>query len=183
MTIFSTVLSPTAGLPSRSYGDFAGKEAAGERSGGPFTTLTPTAGLPGRRYGSFAGKSSGGAYTLVLEAGSYTITGADAAVKAGRKLTLEAGDYSVTGNDAALKAGRKLALDAGVYAITGADATLTYVQPGVYTLVCEGGVYTITGGDVSLTYSGAPPAPNRRTITPLGTRNIIPVSLRSQTRH
>ncbi len=59
---FTTVLTPTAGVPGRSYGAFSGKGTAnpppatpGDRSG-TFTALTPTAGLPGRRYGSFAGK-------------------------------------------------------------------------------------------------------------------------------
>ena len=58
---FSTVLTPTAGLPGRPYGLFTGKGAApAPPADGPhagtFTSLTPTAGLPGRRYGSFAGK-------------------------------------------------------------------------------------------------------------------------------
>lgn len=60
---FSTVLTPTAGVPGRSYGTFSGKGAGnppvdpgggGKVYSGAFSTLVPTAGMPGRRYGSFA---------------------------------------------------------------------------------------------------------------------------------
>ena len=59
---FSTVLTPTAGVPGRSYGTFSGKGAGnppvdpgggGKVYSGAFTALTPSAGMPGRRYGSF----------------------------------------------------------------------------------------------------------------------------------
>ena len=62
---FSTVLTPTAGVPGRSYGGFTGKggtpappAGGGKTYSVPFTALTPTGGLPGRRYGSFAGKGA-----------------------------------------------------------------------------------------------------------------------------
>lgn len=65
----------------------------------------------------------------------------------------DAGSYTLTGSDAALTATRKIAANAGSYTLTGFDATLTTTS--AYELVAESGSYTITGFAATFQYSGA----------------------------
>lgn len=74
---FSTVLTPTAGLPGKPYGLFTKGAAPPVVDGGKpytqaFTQLTPTGGLPGRRYGSFAGKGTSVTPPDVGRSGTFT---------------------------------------------------------------------------------------------------------------
>ena len=87
-----------------------------------------------------------GAFTLNLETGTYTITGAAATIAAGRLFNAEAGTYTLTGVAASLLVGRLLSADAGVYTITGAAAELLATR----LLSADAGVYTITGAAVEL---------------------------------
>jgi hypothetical protein len=68
-------------------------------------------------------------------------------------LTLDAGSYSVTGNDPTLTSARNIALDAGAYNVTGNDVTLVYAAPGAFNLALDTGTYNLTGNDV--TFSSA----------------------------
>jgi hypothetical protein len=67
-------------------------------------------------------------FAITADAGSYAVTGTNAALKFGRKVTADAGSSSVTGTPATLKVGRRVSAAAGSYAATGTDATLTYVS-------------------------------------------------------
>jgi hypothetical protein len=62
-------------------------------------------------------------------------------------LTAAQGSLSLTGQAASLKVARVLSAAQGSYSLTGQNATLTYEQPGVYTLTAAAGSYTITGSD------------------------------------
>jgi hypothetical protein len=66
-------------------------------------------------------------------------------------LALGAGSYAVTGQNAALTIGRNLALASGTYTITGRNATLTYTSSGVYTLALGSGSYAISGNAMKFT--------------------------------
>jgi len=91
-----------------------------------------------------------GAFTLTADAGSLTITGQDAILRAGRVLQADAGALTIAGQNATLKAGRVLKADAGALTITGQDATLTYTPVGAFTLQADAGALTITGQDAVL---------------------------------
>lgn len=62
-------------------------------------------------------------------------------------LTADQGSLSLTGQTASLKVARVLSAAQGSYSLTGQNATLTYEQPGVYTLTANQGSYLITGSD------------------------------------
>ena len=92
------------------------------------------------------------AITLACDAGSYAVTGTDAALLFDRVLACDPGVYTITGTDATLTydgADPSLDCDAGVYTLTGTDAALLYHR----VLACDPGVYTITGTDATLTKS------------------------------
>lgn len=83
---------------------------------------------------------------LTAEAGSYSITGQAAGLKAGRKIQAGAGSYALTGQAAGLKVGRKIQAGAGSYALTGQDAVLRAIRK----LAAQGGSYVLTGYDANL---------------------------------
>lgn len=82
-----------------------------------------------------------GGYTLVAEAGSYSLTGLDAALRAARRLALDAGSYALLGQDATLRRGRTLTAAAGAYALTGQDVTLRATR----VMIAAVGAYQLTG--------------------------------------
>jgi hypothetical protein len=108
------------------------------------------------------------AYTLTADAGSYTVTGTDAGLKAGRKIAATTDSYAVTGTAATLGVGYKIAASTDAYAITGTDAALkaafnitastdSYTVSGVdagllygYKLGADAGAYAVTGADATL---------------------------------
>ena len=97
----------------------------------------------------FAPAAAGGAYTLTADAGSYSLSGQDAALVKSRIVVADAGSYALAGQDAALLKSKLVTGDAGSYALAGQDATL--VRNRVVT--ADPGAYTIAGQDATLTYT------------------------------
>ena len=153
----------------------AGVTLSTEKFTTDYTTVSTTA-----RKGWFLalGSPAGGAYTLNLESGVYSLIGSDLTLVKNSILTLEsgtygitgtnatlvkgyfletsAGSYSLTGSDATVLHSRLLDASSGTYTINGADATLTYTPTsGAYSLNAESGAYLLTGSDVTFTYSGS----------------------------
>jgi hypothetical protein len=115
--------------------------------------------------------SAATAYALAADAGSYTLTGSAAALKAARLLTAAAGAYTLTGSAATVRVARLLSAAAGAYVVTGQAAglykgrTLT-AGAGSYGLsggaaalkvarkiVANAGTYALTGSDATLIYT------------------------------
>lgn len=94
---------------------------------------------------SITDTAGGGAYTLTAAAGSYTLSGQDAALLAARTLAAGQGGYALTGQDAGLLFSRILNAGQGAYNLTGQSAILTYQPAGSYTLTASAGSYSITG--------------------------------------
>lgn len=94
-------------------------------------------------------QSGATAYTLVCDAGSYTLSGQNATLIKTSILVADAGAYTLTGQDATLIKTSVLSCDAGSFALTGQDATL---RVGRY-LSADAGSFTLTGQDVGLTYT------------------------------
>lgn len=69
-------------------------------------------------------EAASGAYTIGADAGAYTLTGQDAALRVGRVLTAATGSYTLTGQDASFSRDRRLAAYAGSYTLTGQDARI-----------------------------------------------------------
>ena len=89
-------------------------------------------------------------YSLVLDTGTYSITGVDLTLGGvvTYSLALDSGVYTISAVDANFGVG--FPLDAGTYTTTGSDVDLTYSVTGsTYSLVLEAGTYTLTGADVS----------------------------------
>jgi len=108
----------------------------------------PWAGLPA---------AGGTAFSLSLDAGSYSLTGRDVGLTSARSLGLDAGSYALTGRDVTLTylapENFTLALDSGAYNLTGRD-----VNFGVtLSMLLDSGAYSLTGRNVGLTWSGEPP--------------------------
>lgn len=113
-------------------------------------------------------------YTLTVDSGTYSLSGASLATPISVLMATGAGTYSVTGQDItfggssvytlSLEAGAynitsetpvigiSMGLDAGSYSIVGQDVTLSSTSGGgtVYSLSIEAGTYTTTGQDLSL---------------------------------
>ena len=113
-------------------------------------------------------------YTLTVDSGTYSLSGASLATPISVVMATGAGTYSVTGQDItfggssvytlSLEAGAynitsetpvigiSMGLDAGSYSIVGQDVTLSSTSGGgtVYSLSIEAGTYTTTGQDLSL---------------------------------
>jgi hypothetical protein len=100
--------------------------------------------------------ASVGAYSLSADSASYGYTATAAGLLHGSVLAADAADYAYTGTAAGLLTGRVLGADATSFAFTPSDATLTYVQPGVYTLTAESAAYAYTATDAGLEYVGTP---------------------------
>ena len=77
-------------------------------------------------------------------------------------LTVDAASYSVTGQDVALIKASVVQVDPASYSVTGQNVDLIYTPVGGYTLAVDPASYTVTGQNVTLTYtpagSGATPA-------------------------
>lgn len=96
---------------------------------------------------SLTGASAQFVVTAPLGVGAYTITGQSAALLQSHVLGAAVGSYSITGQSAALLKGYALLGDAGSYSITGYSAQFVVAAPaGV-------GAYTITGQSASLVVS------------------------------
>lgn len=107
-------------------------------------------------------------YTLTCDAGSYSLTGTSATLKAIRKLIAATDAYIMTGTSAALALRKTLSATPGAYALTGTDATIRSTRkviatPGAYAIsgtnavvravrkvVATPGSYAETGTDATL---------------------------------
>lgn len=90
-------------------------------------------------------------YAVVADAEAYALTGSDATLTkaaAAKTLAADAGSYTLTGTDAALERGREVAADAGSYTFTGTDADLELGRE----VTADAGSYTLAGTDASLEY-------------------------------
>jgi len=89
-------------------------------------------------YGSLFARHFGGggrlagpaAFTLAADAATYTLTGADAALRATRRLQADPAAYGLSGAPASTLPARRLQAAAAGYVLTGASVTLT-VTPAV----------------------------------------------------
>ena len=111
------------------------------------------------------------AYSLTIEAGSYTITGTVANLEYHSVIDIGAGSYSISGTAASLEYHSVVSIEAGSYSLTGTAASLEYhslvgIGSGSYSISgtdanleyhqlfnAEAGSYTITGADATLVYS------------------------------
>ena len=114
------------------------------------------------------------AYTLLVDAGSYAISGATAGIYRGprevlafpaiyalsgatislnvaEKLLPNPGSYALTGSVASLELGKEILAVAGSYAVTGATASFEYGRK----ILALAGFYALTGTDATLTKGAA----------------------------
>ena len=87
------------------------------------------------------------AWVVPVDAGSYAVTGQDVTLTHSWVIPVDAGSYAITGQDVALDLGKTVVVDAGSYAVTGTDVDLLLSR----LVVVDGGSYAITGNDVDLT--------------------------------
>lgn len=90
---------------------------------------------------SYFFSSGAQAFSLALDAGSYSVGGVAMTPTAQRLLSMDAGTYSVSGSDATLSHGYLLSCDSGTYAVTGQAASLL----SEHILSANAGVYTLSG--------------------------------------
>jgi hypothetical protein len=101
------------------------------------------------RVGAIIGAArvqAAGAFTLTADAGSFTLNGQTADLRATRRLTADAGSYTLTGQDALLRRGYTLVADAGAFTLTGQAADLRATRR----LAADAGSFTLTGQDADL---------------------------------
>jgi hypothetical protein len=93
-------------------------------------------------------------YFVAADAGSYALTGADAALRHAWKLdATTGGSYALTGTDTPVLHKWKIAADGGSYALTGTDATLTKAGSPSKTLAADAGSYALSGSSASVLHS------------------------------
>ncbi len=100
-----------------------------------------------------AGSSVTGTLTGLVNSRSLSVNGT--VVKAyqahpvsrGSTLVLDAGSYSISGQAVTTRATRLTTLEPSSYSWTGQNVNLIYTQPGVYTLPLDPGSYLFTGSD------------------------------------
>ena len=85
--------------------------------------------------------------TMQADAGSFTLTGQDAAIAVQRYIGLDAGSFTLTGQDIAFGLVKILTADAGSFTLTGQDAVLQAAR----VLTADAGTFTLTGEDAALT--------------------------------
>lgn len=90
--------------------------------------------------------SASSGFTLIADTGSFALTGAQAALLAGRMLAGGAGSFALTGAAAGLLAGRNLSAETGAFSLAGSDASLTADR----LLAAGGGSLALTGADAGL---------------------------------
>lgn len=96
--------------------------------------------------GMFTFYESAAAYTLTVDAGSYSNTGNSISLLRGLKVITTAGSYSTTGNTSTLSKGYKVITSAGSYATSGNSIT----QVRTYILSNSAGTYSTTGNSATL---------------------------------
>jgi hypothetical protein len=89
-------------------------------------------------------------YSLSCSAGTFTLTGVAAGLRAARTLSCDAGSFTETGIAAGLRCARTISGASGAFTLTGIDAGMTYTPVGGYSLACSRGQFTLTGIDAGL---------------------------------
>ena len=92
-----------------------------------------------------------GDLSLTAEAGSFTISKADASLEFGYALDADTGSFLISGTDAALEYGYALDAETGSYTISGMDASLDYSGTDL-SLTAEAGSFAISGTDATLLF-------------------------------
>jgi len=90
----------------------------------------------------------GGAYSLALDAGSFTLTGADIAFLRTYLIPMSAGSFTLTGADANFLYSRIFNLDGGSFTLSGEAANFLFG----YIASLESGSFTLTGADINFLY-------------------------------
>lgn len=84
--------------------------------------------------------------TLTADAGSFTLSGQDAALSFTRAVISESGSFTTTGQAAALLQAKRLASEAGTFALTGQQAALRVSRR----LTAQAGTFTLTDQSATL---------------------------------
>lgn len=138
-------------------------------TGGGSTTITADQGS----Y-TLTGQDAGLRATRVLTAefGTYALTGQAAVLQKDTPgaftLQVDAGSYSWNGQDAL--ADYAMNAEMGSFALTGQEVTFSIGVPAAYTLSVDPGYYTFNGQNARLDWSGAPIVPNRQAGIYMGMR-------------
>jgi hypothetical protein len=85
-------------------------------------------------------------YSLVVDAGSYSVAGADASLPVGRVIGAGVGDYALTGAAVGLNRGLLMGAGVGNYALLGTAVDL----PVDRVIGAGSGSYSLTGADIAL---------------------------------
>ena len=124
--------------------------------------------------------TSVGGYTILAEGGSYSLSGMDATLRAGRVVISESASYSLSGFNAGLLTTRQLEALSGTYVETGVDAGLA----AGYKVSALVGGYNQSGTNAGLIWSGAPASTGGpdiktagRSIMALKSESALPVQL------
>jgi hypothetical protein len=97
----------------------------------------------------FAQPGGGSSYVLTAEAGVFSLSGQDAALRLARRLVAEPGVFTLAGQDAALLLARRLVAEAGAFSLAGQDVALLLARR----LVAEAGAFGLEGQDAALLLS------------------------------
>ncbi len=87
-----------------------------------------------------------GGFKVISNTGTYSLAGQDSILKGGFKVLSDFGTYSLTGQDAVLKGGFLVSANTGSYALSGMDAVLK----GGFKFLANTGAYALTGVDTNL---------------------------------
>tara|TARA_R110000868_G_scaffold162439_1_gene393650 strand:- start:7768 stop:9459 length:1692 start_codon:yes stop_codon:yes gene_type:complete len=103
----------------------------------------------------------GGGVTLLVDSGTYNLTGNDISLKAAFKSAIGNGAYNLTGTATGLLVERKLSIDIGSYSLTGQSVNFSTS----YSLISGIGSYALSGNEVDLKAA-------RKVITDNGAYNL-----------
>lgn len=127
------------GYTSAEVVDFAGGDYRTKAS-----SALATLGTGGSFIGAFLEAASG--ITLVVDPGTYLLTGSAVSLLAQPKIAANTGTTSLTGTNVSLFASYKVTANSGTYTLNGADVNF----PAGTTLTAEAGTYNLTGANTGL---------------------------------
>jgi hypothetical protein len=116
-------------------------------------TLNDVESNPGAWGTSSAWVDGGGGEALVIDSGTYTLSGTAVALKAAFTTAVDSGSYSLSGTATGLRVDSNTVAESGSYTLTGTEAALRAAS----NVIAENGVYNLTGTDVTLTYTPSAP--------------------------
>jgi len=90
-----------------------------------------------------------GAYTLTAQGGSYSLTGASAALQRSKRIVANGGSYTLAGQSASLLRSKLVTAQGGAYTYAGQSAGLFRSR----LIVASGGGYTLAGQSADITYT------------------------------